>query len=152
MEEKEKKIPRKNNVIKQLCIRLFPEKYEERLIESKEEKFKWSKYLPVFYYNTAVFPGSKISLHLFEPRYKLMMQRIVNTSRRFAYVPYFYNSTVTGDVAVIAELTDVTFLEGGRVLLDAKLLSRNIIVDSYIEEGTQGLHYCCLRELNTMQH
>ncbi|CAN0440115.1 unnamed protein product [Ectocarpus fasciculatus] len=28
-----------------------------------------------------MFPGETLQLHLFEPRYKLMMKRVVNTSR-----------------------------------------------------------------------
>lgn len=36
--------------------------------------------------NMPMFPGEKLNLHLFEPRYKLMIQRIVNTSRRFVCV------------------------------------------------------------------
>ena len=137
-----------NTVIKELCVHLFPKKYEERLLEVAEESKNWSHYVPVFYYNSVVFPGASISLHLFEPRYKLMMQRIVNSSRRFAYVPNFSNyNSVVGDVALIAELQEVEFLLDGRVLLEAKIRSRHTIVDAYIEEGTQGLHYCCLNDL-----
>lgn len=32
--------------------------------------------------NVPMFPGETLNLHLFEPRYRLMIQRIVNTSRR----------------------------------------------------------------------
>ena len=32
--------------------------------------------------NVPMFPGETLNLHLFEPRYKLMMQRVVGTSRR----------------------------------------------------------------------
>lgn len=33
--------------------------------------------------NVPIFPGETLRLHLFEPRYKLMMQRIVNSTRRY---------------------------------------------------------------------
>lgn len=135
-----------NNVIKQICQHLYPQRYEQRLVEGEGARAVWQSYLPIFYYDSAVFPGSSISLHLFEPRYKLMMHRIVNTSRRFAYVPNF-SSTVVGEVALVAELKEVEFLDDGRVLLDAKLTSRSTVVDSYIEESTQGLHYGSLKQL-----
>lgn len=36
--------------------------------------------------NVPMFPGETLHLHLFEPRYKLMMQRIVNTSQRWVFL------------------------------------------------------------------
>jgi Lon protease-like protein len=48
-----------------------------------------------------------LSLHLFEPRYKIMMQRILETTREFAYVPKFSNyQSRAGDVALVASLTE----------------------------------------------
>ena len=46
-----------------------------------------------------LFPFSPLSLHLFEPRYKVMCKRIVNGSRKFAYLPCFHSYTASvGDV------------------------------------------------------
>lgn len=90
-----------------------------------------------------MFPSGNLSLHLFEPRYKLMMQRIVNTTRSFAYVPNLdtYQASV-GDVAMRAVLKEVEFLPDGRCLLEARLEGRYKITEHFVEEGTQGLHYC----------
>lgn len=42
-----------------------------------------------------------------------MMQRIVNTSRSFAYVPNFTNYVAElGDIALVAELKEVEFHPG----------------------------------------
>jgi len=137
-----------NNVIKQMCIDLLPEKYQERLLEAEEVKMLWPKEYPIFFYNSVVFPGSSISLHLFEHRYKTMMHRImnINASRTFAYVCSFSNS-IAGEVAVLAEVEECEFLHDGRVLLEAKIKSRHIITDAYIEDGSEGLHYARLRDL-----
>ena len=35
-------------------------------------------------------------------------------------------------------------MSDGRVLLVAKLASRHTVVDHFVEDGTQGLHYCRL--------
>ena len=72
-----------------------------------------------------------------------MMQRIVNTTRSFAYVPNLdtYNANV-GDVALKACLKEVEFLPDGRCLLEAKLEGRFRILEHFVEDGTQGLHYC----------
>ncbi|CAM9795495.1 unnamed protein product [Ectocarpus sp. 13 AM-2016] len=126
--------------IAQTC---FPELAAARLKEVEAEREKFMTVLPVFYYNVPMFPGESLQLHLFEPRYKLMMKRVVNTSRRFAYVPNYSNYVATiGDVALIAQLVECEFLSDGRVLLKAKLISRQTVIDHFVEEGTQGLHFC----------
>ncbi|CAN0382127.1 unnamed protein product, partial [Laminaria digitata] len=40
--------------------------------------------------------------------------------------------------------SECEFLSDGRVLLVAKLASRHTVVDHFVEDGTQGLHYCRL--------
>eukprot|EP00752_Nemacystus_decipiens_P003471 g3206.t1 len=123
----------------------FPEQYARRLKEIEGDRDSFNAELPIFYYNVPMFPGETLQLHLFEPRYKLMMKRIVNTSRRFAYVPNYTGYVASnGDVALIAQLSECDFLSDGRVLLVAKLTSRHTVTDHFVEEGTQGLHYCRL--------
>jgi hypothetical protein len=90
-----------------------------------------------------------------------MMQRVVNTTRSFAYVPNFtsYRANV-GDVCLIANLVEVEFMAGmfhiilfiagfiimifidGRCILEAKLSHRHKIIEHLVEDGTQGLHFC----------
>jgi Lon protease-like protein len=100
-------------MLKNLCLTFFPQEYEAREVESQAEKASWSTLLPIFYYNDCQFPGYVLRLHLFEPRYKTMMQRIVNTTRCFAYVPNFDNYRANiGDVALIARITECEFMPG----------------------------------------
>ncbi len=102
-----------NIMIKNIAMALDSALYAARLVEFQAEKRTWNTLYPIFYYNSAMFPGSRLSLHLFEPRYKLMMQRVVNSSRAFAFVPNFstYHASI-GDIALVAELKDVEFLAG----------------------------------------
>ncbi|KAJ1477065.1 hypothetical protein T484DRAFT_1631734 [Baffinella frigidus] len=67
----------------------FPKTYELRQAEVAAEKEQWDTILPIFYYTDTLFPSSPLTLHLFEPRYKVMMRRIVEASRKFAYLPNF---------------------------------------------------------------
>lgn len=62
---------------------MFPELLERRTRETEAERDKFDLCLPAFFYNVPVFPGQTLCLHFFEPRYKLMMRRIINTSRRY---------------------------------------------------------------------
>lgn len=102
-----------NIMIKSLAVAVDPDGYAARLAEALPEKESWTNLYPIFYYNNTMFPGGRLNLHLFEPRYKLMMQRIVDSSRAFAYVPNFntYLAQI-GDVALVAELKDAEFLAG----------------------------------------
>lgn len=138
-----------NIIIKSMAMAIDSHMYRRRLEEFAEEKASWTTLYPIFYYNSALFPGSRLALHLFEPRYKLMMKRVVDTTRSFAYVPNFTSySAQVGDIALIADLKNVEFLADGRCLLDAVILKRMKIVEHYVEDGTQGLHYCRVKEYN----
>ena len=121
-------------MIKGIAVATNPELYRARLQETEEEKSSWSTVYPVFYYNSVMFPGSKLSLHLFEPRYKIMMQRVVDSTKSFAYVPNYsaYQADV-GDIALVAKLKEVEFLSDGRCLLEAVLTGRFKIVEHYGE-------------------
>jgi hypothetical protein len=102
-----------NVMVKGLAMTLDSQGYRLRLEETAAEKESWSTILPIFFYNSAMFPGSTLSLHLFEPRYKVMMQRVVNGSKSFAYVPNFSSYQAnSGDIALIAKLKEVEFLPG----------------------------------------
>ena len=119
-------------MLKNICSTLFPSLYAERLIECAEEKKSWSSTLPIFYFNECQFPGYNLDLNLFEPRYKHMMQRIVNSTRKFAYVANFTNYTAkVGDVALVANLSEAQFLPDGCVIIRAKLTERKKIIEHY---------------------
>jgi Lon protease-like protein len=136
-------------LLTRLAKRAFPSLYEQRLEETRQEREAMKLLLPIFFYNLPIFPGEVLRLHLFEPRYCLMMKRIVDGSRRFAYVPNYSNYRgEKGDVALIAELKEVRFMRDGRSELEARIVGRYTIVESpYVEEGTGGLSYCRLTEL-----
>lgn len=100
-------------MLKDICIAVNPDAYALRQAECQAEKATWVATYPIFYYNEPLFPNSRLNLHLFEPRYRLMMQRVVNSTRAFAYVPNFstYHASV-GDVALVANIKEVDFLAG----------------------------------------
>jgi Lon protease-like protein len=135
-------------MLKSLAMHLFPNEYTVRVSEAKAEKTSWESLLPIFYYNEVLVPGSRLELHLFEPRYRHMMQRVVASTRSFAYVPNFRSYCAKiGDVALKAQIHECEFLPDGRALIKANILGRYTITDHYVEEGTQGLHMCRLQPL-----
>ena len=134
-----------NIVIKSMAIALEPELYQQRLAEGEIEKRVWTSVYPVFFYNKVELPYSRLGLHLFEPRYKTMMTRVVNSNRAFAYVRT--SNLAAGDIALIAEVKEAEFLSDGRCIVEANLCKRSRVVEHYVEDGTQGLHYCRLEPL-----
>jgi hypothetical protein len=81
--------------LSRLARKCFPALYEQRLEEIEQERaFLLSSY-PCFFYNMPLYPGEVLRLHLFEPRYKLMMQRIVNSTRRYVRFGRFFTLNTT---------------------------------------------------------
>lgn len=132
-----------NIMIKNLALKLNPDTYNLRAAESAQALADHKEsYYPMFFYMECLFPGTRLKLHLFEPRYKLMMQRVVNASRTFAYAPYSEHNCREGALVLIFHLEECEFLPDGRCLIDGKIKSRAKVTSHHVEEGTQHLHYC----------
>ena len=113
---------------------------------------EWKASVPIFFYNSYEFPGTRISLHLFEARYKIMVKRIVHTSRKFIFLPNFVNyKPARNDIGVLCEVTKCEILPDGRASVSAKCTGRIKIVDSWVEPGTQGLYYCKCEDYNDQE-
>jgi Lon protease-like protein len=77
--------------------------------------------LPLFPLNTVLFPGMPISLHIFEPRYKLMIEQCIQTSQPFGIVLIRQGVEAFGPpadphlVGCTAQITQVERLEDERM-------------------------------------
>jgi len=77
--------------------------------------------LPLFPLNTVLFPGMPITLHIFEPRYRLMIQQCIQTSQPFGVVLIKKGVEVSGPLAepygigCTAQITQVERGEDGRM-------------------------------------
>jgi len=126
----------------------YPKLYAERLKEVVELKNNWKQTLPIFFFNEVLYPTSVLRLHLFEPRYKLMIKRALEGNRCFAYIPNFkdYRPTI-GDIGLIAKVEECQFMYDGRALLETIITFRFTITDHWVEDGTNNLYYCQYEEL-----
>ncbi len=81
--------------------------------------------LPLFPLHTVLFPGIPIQLHIFEPRYKLMIRTCMDKNLPFGVVLIHQGTEAMGPLAephttgCTARIVDVTPLEGGRLNLTA---------------------------------
>jgi uncharacterized protein len=79
--------------------------------------------LPLFPLNTVLFPGMPLPLHIFEPRYREMVQDCLDQQRPFGVVLIRDGVAEGGPVAdphkvgCVAEIIEVQHLEDGRLLL-----------------------------------
>ena len=64
------------------------------------------KIIPIFPLITVVFPNSKFPLHIYEERYKKLINRILDEKSGFGVVPYI-NDKVS-EIGVYVEVTDIT--------------------------------------------
>lgn len=77
--------------------------------------------LPLFPLNTVLFPGMPISLHIFEPRYRLMIQQCIQSSQPFGVVLIKTGVEASGPLAepypigCTAQITQVERTEDGRM-------------------------------------
>ena len=80
--------------------------------------------LPLFLLKTVLFPGMTLPLHIFEERYKLMINRCVEQRAPFGVVLIRSGEEVGAtaepyDVGTIASITKLERLEDGRINLVA---------------------------------
>lgn len=90
--------------------------------------------LPLFPLNTVLFPGTPIQLHIFEPRYKLMIEQCIQNDQPFGVVLIHKGVEAGGPLAephpigCTAQITQVERLDDGRMNILAVGLERFQIV------------------------
>ena len=78
--------------------------------------------IPLFPLNVVLFPGGYLPLHIFEPRYRLMMRHCLDGDRRFGVVLISSGSEV-GDpatpeaVGTLANIDEAKTLDDGRMVI-----------------------------------
>jgi len=95
--------------------------------------------LPLFPLSVVLFPGVPLPLHIFEPRYRQMLQDVRGGESLFA-LSYFDASTATeerpplGSVGCVAKITDTQSFPDGR----SNILTVGVIryrIEAYVEHG-----------------
>ena len=103
------------------------------------DKVRGVRELPVFPLPVVLFPGVPLPLHIFEAKYRQMLEDI-RVGNNFFGLAYFDSSTSQGDipsaghVGCVAEVTETqTFPDGRSNILTIGLIRYRI--ESYIERG-----------------
>lgn len=89
--------------------------------------------IPLFPLNLVVFPGSGYPLHIFEERYKKMINRCIDEKKYFGIVFNLTNNMAK--VGTLSEITSVTkFYDDGRLNIIVKGIQRFIIINTETHE------------------
>ena len=94
--------------------------------------------LPMFPLGSVLMPGMVLPLHVFEPRYRVLVERCLAGDRRFGVALIERGSEVGGgdlrtDVATVAEIVDVQRFDDGRFALVAVGVDR-VLVDRWLPD------------------
>eukprot|EP01122_Echinamoeba_exundans_P002013 TRINITY_DN1197_c0_g1_i2.p1 TRINITY_DN1197_c0_g1~~TRINITY_DN1197_c0_g1_i2.p1 ORF type:complete len:419 (+),score=36.56 TRINITY_DN1197_c0_g1_i2:411-1667(+) len=126
----------------------FPQEYEERRKEEESANLRASGgqtaaqtvTAPVFYLNAPALPECPFSLHIFEPRYRLMIRRCLEGSRRFLLVAVNREGEPQR-IGTLLEIIKHELLPDGRSLVDTKGVGRLRVISTESLDG-YGLASC----------
>ena len=107
-----------NVAIKTLLQRWCEGRYERRHARVTAALREQSSYMPLFVC-TLMFPGVRCPLHIFEPRYRLMIRSVLESGyNRFGMVVHTDGEGGHGTIGCTAEIRNVRLLSDGRSLVD----------------------------------
>jgi Lon protease-like protein len=88
--------------------------------------------LPLFPLNVVLFPGQSLPLHIFEPRYRVMIQRCIEQSQPFGVVLVDEDDDTTPHtIGTAARITQVERLPDGRMNILTVGVERFILENVY---------------------
>ncbi|SRR6266550_6316080 len=118
-------------------LNLFPAQYKERAQAIEAEARDARLDTPIFVCHLS-FPGTPTVLHLFEPRYRLMLQRCLESpTRRFGMVmsPKPGSGTPQVEYGTMLEIRGVQMLPDGRSIVETWGTYRFRVMERGILDG-----------------
>jgi len=121
-------------LLKQLIEKSFPMQYQNRKDEVNKDLKEQHFNLPLFMLGEVVlFPKMALPLHIFEPKYKLMMRRCMDGGRRFGVVPRANGGL--GEIGTTAVIENHYMFPDGRSLLATLGDLRFKVLESHEVDG-----------------
>lgn len=112
----------------------FPEEYAERKSEHDSLINFGVDLMPLFVMDV-VIPCQRFPLHIFEPRYRLMVRRIMEGNHRMGMVIIDPTTGSVADFACEVEITECEPLPDGRFVLEIESRRRFRILRSWDQDG-----------------
>lgn len=140
-----------SNILRNAIQICFPQEYDARRKEVEEttpSAENAMNRLPLFPLNAVVFPMQRFPMHIFEPRYRLMLRRIMQGSRKFGLIALKRTrdgSLALRDVGCVLEVTKADRFPDGRSLIETVARERFKVhdwdeLDGYLVGRTDIYH------------
>ncbi|CAI9112044.1 OLC1v1012415C2 [Oldenlandia corymbosa var. corymbosa] len=120
--------------LKSIIQKNFPEEYAERMSEHENLTNPGVDLLPLFVMDV-ILPCQKFQLNIFEPRYRLMVRRIMEGNRRMGMVIIDSMTGSIADYGCEVEITDCEPLPDGRFFLEVESRRRCRITRNWDQDG-----------------
>ncbi|RCV44258.1 hypothetical protein SETIT_9G359100v2 [Setaria italica] len=114
--------------------RNFPEEYAERRSEHETMTYAGVDLMPLFVMDV-VLPCQKMALNIFEPRYRLMVRRIMEGNHRMGMVAIDSATGTVADCGCEVEILECEPLPDGRFYLEVEGSRRFRILRSWDQDG-----------------
>ncbi|RIA86236.1 PUA-like domain-containing protein [Glomus cerebriforme] len=123
-----------NKTIYSFIRALYPSLYSERRFMLESEFFNTMQDTPMFVTNALVFPKMPCFLHVFEPKYRLMIRRCMQSrQRQFGMV--LARGTTFQDYGTMLEIRSAEFLTDGRSLVETIGTYRFRVIEKRLKDG-----------------
>jgi Lon protease-like protein len=120
-------------IINDLVQKYKLDDYLERQKENEESKKLTTSNVPFFCLDYVLFPTSHLPLHIFEPKYRLMIRRCMEGGRCFGLVPIIDGEI--SKVGTIARIETLNVLPDGRSVIKTVGQERFKILDVWEQDG-----------------
>lgn len=127
-----------NVTLANIIEKLFPRELAERRAEEEMLSRQKEANMPLFVLNTIAVPGQSFPLHIFEPRYRLMMRRCMAGDKVFGLVGAHRDdngSWKMNEHGTVLKITDFKLLPDGRSYVSTVGTQRFRVLDTWICDG-----------------
>eukprot|EP01129_Flabellula_baltica_P001455 TRINITY_DN1134_c0_g1_i1.p1 TRINITY_DN1134_c0_g1~~TRINITY_DN1134_c0_g1_i1.p1 ORF type:complete len:444 (+),score=80.57 TRINITY_DN1134_c0_g1_i1:63-1334(+) len=116
----------------------FPEEYAKRAREEKIKNETFAEQLPLFVLDAVAYPNQDFPMHIFEPRYRLMIRRAMESNKRFGLISCTVSDTAgvkLNDVGTCLRINDIKILPDGRIFVSTTGTKRFRVLNTFEVDG-----------------
>ncbi|KAI5056413.1 hypothetical protein GOP47_0028231 [Adiantum capillus-veneris] len=121
--------------LKKIIEKNFPEELAARKEEMDTKAVSEGKEILPFFVMDFIMPMEKMCLNIFEPRYRLMVRRVMEGNHRMGMVGIDAQTGTIADVACEVEITECQPLPDGRFYLEVEGRRRCNIIKTWDQDG-----------------
>lgn len=132
-----------NKRLMELMMKICPEHLAARVEAASQEEMPRGHPLPLFVC-TLAYPAMPTFLHVFEPRYRLMIRRVIeNGERKFGMIPHNVRGEPQGDLGVtpfmqygtVLQIVNIQLFPDGRSIIETVGTTRFKVKDWNMHDG-----------------